>query len=201
MPGLYIFTFRYTNRKRLILAVPSCCKPWFPVISSLKELSPSAQPNTSAVENSYWFADGFVQGWRVLFHQIVPFEGQKMVKPGKLVIGGTMKRMHDFFPVTLGVCHLRNVTKQVPHVGKSHQKPPKHHKVIKVGKDLLDHWVKHVAMVEFTTLLPTVSKASVRPVLQTQWAIIGPFKSSCCHIQVYLINLVGISPLFANVYL
>lgn len=51
MPGLYVFAFKYTKRKRLILAIPSCCKLWFPVLSSLKELSLSAQPNASAAGN------------------------------------------------------------------------------------------------------------------------------------------------------
>lgn len=52
-----------------------------------------------------------------------------------------MKSIHNFFPVTLEMCHLRNATEQVPHVGKSHQKGQKHHKFIKVGKDIFDHCV------------------------------------------------------------
>lgn len=38
-----------------------------------------------------------------------------MAKLGVVVIGGTLERMHNFFPVTLGMCqskHLRNVIEQ-----------------------------------------------------------------------------------------
>lgn len=47
-----------------------------------------------------------------------------MAKPGRLLIGGTVERMHNFFPVTLGMCqskHLRSVTEQVQYGGNSHQ--------------------------------------------------------------------------------
>lgn len=47
-----------------------------------------------------------------------------------------------------------------------------------------------VAVVEFTTLLPTESKACVRPASQ-----IRLLKSSCCCTQEYLVKLVEISPI------
>lgn len=107
-----------------------------------------------------------------------------MAKPGRLVTGGTVEQMHNFFPVTLGMCqskHLRNMIQQVQYGGNGYQ--------IKKNSPC-------VAMVEFTTLLPTESKVSVRPMSQ-----IRLFKSSCCCTQEYLVKLVEISPHSATAHL
>lgn len=47
-----------------------------------------------------------------------------MAKTGQLDIGGTVEGIHNFFPVTLGMCqskHLRNMIQQVQYGGNGHQ--------------------------------------------------------------------------------